>query len=36
VVVVSRQVKSAVKRFLMGSVSDRVVKHAPCDVLVAR
>lgn len=28
--------KSAVARFLVGSVSDRVVHHAPCSVLVVK
>lgn len=35
-VVVGRHGQSAARRFLMGSVSDRVVRHAPCDVLVVR
>jgi nucleotide-binding universal stress UspA family protein len=35
-VVVGRQGRNAIERFVMGSVSDRVVRHAPCDVLVAR
>ena len=35
-IVVGRRGQSAVERFLMGSVSDRVVQHAPCDVLVVR
>jgi nucleotide-binding universal stress UspA family protein len=35
-IVVGRQGMNAVQRFLMGSVADRVVKHAPCDVLVVR
>ncbi len=35
-VVVGTHGRSAVGRFLVGSVSDRVVHHAPCDVLVVR
>jgi nucleotide-binding universal stress UspA family protein len=35
-VVVGRTGMNAVRRFLMGSVSDRVVQHARCDVLVVR
>jgi nucleotide-binding universal stress UspA family protein len=35
-IVVGRAGKSAVKRFLMGTVSNRVVEHAHCDVLVVR
>ena len=33
-IVLGRQGRHTVERFLMGSVSDRVVRHAPCDVLV--
>jgi nucleotide-binding universal stress UspA family protein len=35
-IVIGRSGKSAIKRFLMGAVSDRVVEHAHCDVLVVR
>lgn len=35
-VVVGARGHSAAQRFLMGSVSDRVVHHAPCPVLVVR
>lgn len=35
-IVIGRQGMSAVKRFLLGSVADRVVRHATCDVLVVR
>lgn len=35
-IVVGRRGQHKVERFLMGSVSDRVVRHAPCDVLVVR
>jgi nucleotide-binding universal stress UspA family protein len=28
--------RGAIQRFLLGSVSDRVVRHAPCPVLVVR
>ncbi len=35
IVVGSRNLRG-VKRLLLGSVSDRVVHHAPCDVLIAR
>lgn len=36
VIIIGRQGANAVRRFLMGSVADRVVQHAPCDVLVVR
>lgn len=35
-IVIGRAGKSAIKRFLMGTVSGRVVEHARCDVLVVR
>jgi nucleotide-binding universal stress UspA family protein len=35
-IVIGRSGESAIRRFLMGSVSDRVVEHAQCDVLVVR
>lgn len=35
-VVVGARGHNAAQRFLMGSVSDRVVHHAPCPVLVVR
>lgn len=35
-IIIGRQGANAVRRFLMGSVADRVVQHAPCDVLVVR
>jgi nucleotide-binding universal stress UspA family protein len=35
-IVVGLRGQHKVERFLMGSVSDRVVRHAPCDVLVVR
>jgi nucleotide-binding universal stress UspA family protein len=35
-IIVGRQGRNAVQRFLMGSVADRIVRHAPCDVLVVR
>jgi nucleotide-binding universal stress UspA family protein len=35
-IVIGRQGQHMVERFLMGSVADRVVRHAPCDVLVVR
>ncbi len=35
-VVIGSRGLSAVRRFLVGSVSDRVVHHAPCPVLVVR
>jgi nucleotide-binding universal stress UspA family protein len=34
--VVGQRGRSAISRFIEGSVSDRVVRHAPCDVLVVR
>lgn len=34
-IVVGRQGRSAVERFFMGSVAERVVRHAACPVLVA-
>jgi nucleotide-binding universal stress UspA family protein len=35
-IVLGRQGLNAVARFLMGSVADRVVQHASCDVLVVK
>jgi nucleotide-binding universal stress UspA family protein len=35
-IVLGRQGLNAVARFLMGSVADRVVQHATCDVLVVK
>lgn len=35
-IVVGRRGQHMVERFLMGSVADRVVRHAACDVLVVR
>jgi nucleotide-binding universal stress UspA family protein len=35
-IVIGRQGLNAVARFLMGSVADRVVQHATCDVLVVK
>jgi nucleotide-binding universal stress UspA family protein len=35
-IVVGRRGQHRVARFLMGSVADRVVRHASCDVLVVR
>lgn len=35
-VVVGAHGKSAIERFFVGSVSDRVMRHAPCSVLVIR
>jgi nucleotide-binding universal stress UspA family protein len=35
-IVIGRHGLHTVQRFLMGSVSDRVVRHATCDVLVVR
>jgi nucleotide-binding universal stress UspA family protein len=35
-IVVGRRGLHTVERFLMGSVADRVVQHAGCDVLVVR
>jgi Universal stress protein family len=32
----SKRAMSAVRQFLLGSVADRVVRHATCDVLVVR
>jgi nucleotide-binding universal stress UspA family protein len=35
-IVIGRAGRHGIKRFLMGTVSDRVVEHAHCDVLVVR
>ena len=35
-IVVGHRGLSPIKAFLLGSVSDRVVSHAPCSVLVVR
>lgn len=35
-IVVGSRGLGAVTRFVLGSVSDRIVHHAPCDVLVVR
>jgi nucleotide-binding universal stress UspA family protein len=35
-IVVGQRGQHKIERFLMGSVCDRVVRHAPCDVLVVR
>jgi nucleotide-binding universal stress UspA family protein len=35
-IVVGHRGRSAISRFIEGSVSDRVVRHAACDVLVVR
>jgi nucleotide-binding universal stress UspA family protein len=35
-IVVGHRGRSAISRFIEGSVSDRVVRHATCDVLVVR
>ena len=35
-IVVGRRGRNAVSRFLLGSVADRVVEHAICDVLVVK
>jgi nucleotide-binding universal stress UspA family protein len=35
-IVIGRAGRHGIKRFLMGTVSDRVVEHARCDVLVVR
>jgi nucleotide-binding universal stress UspA family protein len=35
-IVLGRQGVNAVERFLLGSVADRVVQHATCDVLVVK
>jgi nucleotide-binding universal stress UspA family protein len=35
-IVIGRRGLGAVARFLMGSVADRVVQHASCDVLVVK
>jgi nucleotide-binding universal stress UspA family protein len=35
-IVLGRQGVNAVARFLLGSVADRVVQHATCDVLVVK
>jgi nucleotide-binding universal stress UspA family protein len=36
VIVLGQRGRSAISRFIDGSVTDRVVRHAPCDVLVVR
>jgi nucleotide-binding universal stress UspA family protein len=35
-VVVGSKGMTSIERFLIGSVSDRILKHAPCSVLIAR
>lgn len=35
-IVIGAQGKSALSRFLLGSISNKVVAHAPCPVLVVR
>jgi nucleotide-binding universal stress UspA family protein len=35
-IVVGRRQQSSLRRLLLGSVSEQVVKQAPCDVLVVR
>jgi nucleotide-binding universal stress UspA family protein len=35
-IVVGRRGQHALERFLLGSISERLVRHAPCDVLVVR
>jgi nucleotide-binding universal stress UspA family protein len=35
-IVLGRRGQHRIERFLMGSVADRVVRHAECDVLVVR
>jgi nucleotide-binding universal stress UspA family protein len=35
-IVLGQRGRSAISRFIDGSVTDRVVRHAPCDVLVVR
>jgi nucleotide-binding universal stress UspA family protein len=35
-IVIGKRGRSAIARFVDGSVADRVVRHASCDVLVAR
>jgi nucleotide-binding universal stress UspA family protein len=35
-IIVGQRGRSAIARFIEGSVTDRVVRHAPCDVLVVR
>lgn len=35
-IVIGVQGMSKIKKFLVGSVSDRVTRHAPCPVLVVR
>ena len=35
-IVVGHRGRSAISRFIEGSVSDRVVRHATCDVLIVR
>jgi nucleotide-binding universal stress UspA family protein len=35
-IVVGQRGRSAISRFIEGSVTDRVVRHAACDVLVVR
>jgi nucleotide-binding universal stress UspA family protein len=35
-IVMGARGRSAIARFLLGSVADRVIHHAPCSVLIAR
>jgi nucleotide-binding universal stress UspA family protein len=35
-IILGQRGRSAIARFIEGSVTDRVVRHAPCDVLVVR